>query len=143
MKVCVQRTGVLLRHGLTGRGKSGYHSRSGGRARKFSRGGKDKSASHADSGGHRGIRWAIEPSCGRMPPVEEDSPMRPLDALALFLFVAGPAAAQPKAGQVQPDKLDVGTIYVGATVEASFLIFEPGTDPTIAFSAEAPKFVKI
>jgi hypothetical protein len=62
--------------------------------------------------------------------------------LALTLLAA-PAAAQPKAGTVQPNKIAVGTVYTGATVEASFLVYEPGTDPKIKFEVKAPKFVQV
>src|SRR4029078_7163441 len=55
----------------------------------------------------------------------------------------GAAAAQPKTGKVQPDKIAVGTVYTGATAEASFMVFEAGTDPKIKFEVTAPKFVKV
>lgn len=69
------------------------------------------------------------------------SPSRPVVLLALVLAV--PITAAPKAGKVQPNKIAVGTVYTGATVEASFLVFEPGTDPKIKFEVTAPKFVKV
>src|SRR5258708_29428420 len=64
-------------------------------------------------------------------------------ALLCLAVVSVPAAAQPKAGQIQPDKIAVGTIYTGAIVEASFMVFEPGTDPKIKMEVTAPKFVKV
>jgi hypothetical protein len=67
---------------------------------------------------------------------------RTLPLIVLALAVA-PAVAQPKAGTVQPDKIAVGTVYTGSTVEASFMAFEPGTDPKIKFEVTAPKFVKV
>jgi hypothetical protein len=64
-------------------------------------------------------------------------------AVLLLALFAGPASAQPKGGDVQPDRIAVGTVYSGATVEASFLVFEPGTDPKIMMRVTAPKFVKV
>jgi hypothetical protein len=61
----------------------------------------------------------------------------------LALFSAGQAAAQPKAGQVQPDRLDLGTVHVGATVEASFMVMTPGKDAKAKFEVTAPAFVKV
>jgi hypothetical protein len=66
----------------------------------------------------------------------------PLAAL-LLVALAGPATAQPTGGQVQPDRLPLGTVYTGATVEASFMVFEAGTDPDIKMEVKAPKFVKV
>jgi hypothetical protein len=68
---------------------------------------------------------------------------RVLVAVLLIGTLTGTATAQPKAGKVQPDQLPIGTVYTGATVEASFMVFEPGTDPTIKFEVTAPKFVKV
>jgi hypothetical protein len=70
------------------------------------------------------------------------SPTRVLAPLTLALL-AVPAAAQPRAGKTQPDKIAFGTVYAGATVEASFLVYEPGADPKIKFEVTAPKFVKV
>jgi hypothetical protein len=65
-------------------------------------------------------------------------------AVVLLVLTAGHAAAQPKAGQVQPDRIDFGAVYTGATVEASFLVFEPGHNVNnIALQVTAPKFVKV
>jgi hypothetical protein len=61
----------------------------------------------------------------------------------LLVLATAPAVAQPAAGKVNPDRIDVGTVYTGATVEASFQVFEPGTDPKIKFEVTAPKFVKV
>jgi hypothetical protein len=69
--------------------------------------------------------------------------MSPTRILLAALVLAAPAAAQPKAGKVQPNKIAVGPVYTGATVEASFLVMEPGTDPKIKFDVTAPKFVKV
>jgi len=44
---------------------------------------------------------------------------------------------------VQPDKILVGTVYTGATVEASFMVFEPGKNANIRLEVTAPPFVKI
>src|SRR5438477_709043 len=60
----------------------------------------------------------------------------------VFLF-ACPAFAQPKAGEPQPDRLHLGAVYVGATVEASFLVREAGTNPDIKLDVIAPKFVTV
>ena len=68
---------------------------------------------------------------------------RVLVAVLLIGTLTGTAAAQPKGGQVQPDQLPLGTVYTGATVEASFMVFEPGTDPAIKLDVTAPKFVKV
>jgi hypothetical protein len=46
-------------------------------------------------------------------------------------------------GDTQPDRLHLGTVYVGATVEASFLLHEAGNIRDIPFDALAPKFVKV
>jgi hypothetical protein len=63
--------------------------------------------------------------------------------LVLFVLVADRAAAQPKSGDVQPNRLDLGQVYVGATVEASFMVFEKGNDAEIPFTVVAPDFVKV
>ena len=67
---------------------------------------------------------------------------RILTFLTLTLL-AIPVAAQPRAGKTQPNKIAIGTVYTGATVEASFLVYEPGTDPKIKFEVKAPRFVKV
>jgi hypothetical protein len=64
-------------------------------------------------------------------------------AVLLLLLAAAPAAAQPKTGEVQPDRIDVGTVYTGAVVEASFLVFEAGNNPNLPLAVTAPKFVKV
>lgn len=70
--------------------------------------------------------------------------MTPFRTAAFFLLLTvGTTAAQPKGGQVQPDRIAVGTVYTGATVEASFMLFEPGNDTTLALKVVAPKFVKV
>jgi hypothetical protein len=56
---------------------------------------------------------------------------------------ACPASAQPKRGEPQPDRLHIGTVYVGAIAEASFLVFEEGDNPGIKFDVTVPKFVKL
>jgi hypothetical protein len=53
------------------------------------------------------------------------------------------ASTKPKANDVQPDRLPLGTVYTGAIVEGSFLLLETGTDTNIPFSVSAPKFVKV
>src|SRR5262249_40729515 len=64
-------------------------------------------------------------------------------AVLVFLLSACPTAAQPKAGVPQPDRLHVGTVYVGAVVEASFLIREEGKNLDIKLEVEVPKFVRM
>ncbi|MGO9466625.1 MAG: DUF4350 domain-containing protein [Isosphaeraceae bacterium] len=64
-------------------------------------------------------------------------------ALLVFALTAVPAVAQPKAGDVQPDRIPFGTVHAGATVEGSFQVFEPGNDADIPFAVNAPKFVKV
>jgi len=54
-----------------------------------------------------------------------------------------PANARPKANDVQPDSLPLGTVYTGAIAEGSFLLLEAGTNPDIPFSVTAPKFVRV
>lgn len=69
----------------------------------------------------------------------------PLSAAVLTLaLTALPAFGQPKAGQVQPDRIPIGVVHVGAIVEASCMVFEPGKDSNIPFSVvTAPKFVTV
>jgi hypothetical protein len=62
--------------------------------------------------------------------------------LALILC-ASPAASQPETGEVQPDCISVGKVHVGATVEASFLVFEAGVKADIKLDVTTPKFVKV
>lgn len=70
--------------------------------------------------------------------------MSPFRAAAILVFaLTGPCLAQPKTGEVQPDRLDFGTIYPGAIVEASFMVFERGLDKNIELSVAAPPFVKV
>jgi hypothetical protein len=70
--------------------------------------------------------------------------MMPFRTAALLLALsAGQALAQPATGQVQPDRLDFGTVYQGSTVEASFLVYEAGLNANIKLEVTAPKFVKV
>jgi hypothetical protein len=62
------------------------------------------------------------------------------------LVLASPgvsAEAQPKANDVQPDHLPLGTVYTGAIVQGSFLVFEMGKNPDLPFSVTAPKFITV
>jgi hypothetical protein len=61
----------------------------------------------------------------------------------LLALSASPAAAQPKDGDVQPDRLAFGTVYVGAIVEGSFMVFESGKNAEIPLAITAPRFVKV
>lgn len=64
--------------------------------------------------------------------------------VAVVLALTSVAAeAQPKGGEVQPDHLPLGTIYTGALVEGSFMVFEAGTNPDIPFSVIVPRFAKL
>jgi hypothetical protein len=72
--------------------------------------------------------------------------MRNLSRAAALLTIAlsaFPAAGQPKAGDVQPDRIPFGVAHVGAIVEGSCMVFEPGRDSKIPFSVTAPKFVTV
>ncbi len=64
-------------------------------------------------------------------------------AVVVLAFSAVPAVAQPKANDVQPDRIPFGTVYSGAAVEGSFQVFEPGTNASIPLVVEAPRFVKV
>ncbi len=48
-----------------------------------------------------------------------------------------------KGPEVHPDRLAFGTVYTGATVEASFRVSEPGDDANIKLAVTAPEFVKV
>jgi hypothetical protein len=55
-----------------------------------------------------------------------------------------PAEAQPVAETLQPDKVNVGRVYVGATVEASMRILFKGDDLAgLRVAAEAPPFSRV
>jgi hypothetical protein len=64
-------------------------------------------------------------------------------AALVFALAWAPAEAQPVAGKAQPDRLPLGTVYTGAIVEGSFLVYEAGKGPNTPFSVTAPKFVKV
>src|SRR5262245_50527592 len=83
-------------------------------------------------------------SCARRPfsPTRR-LPMTPSRAVALLLLIAAPAAAQVRTGKVLPNQIAVGPVYMGATVEASFQVFERGTDDKLPLQVTAPKFVKV
>jgi hypothetical protein len=67
----------------------------------------------------------------------------PRSAVLLVLLSAGPATAQPQAGQAQPDRLPFGTLYAGGTAEASVMVFDGGNNPNVPVQVAAPKFVKV
>lgn len=70
--------------------------------------------------------------------------MNPFRLTAVFLALsAAPALAQPVAGEVQPDRLDLGLLHTGATAEASFMVFEAGNNANAKLTVTAPKFVKV
>jgi hypothetical protein len=64
-------------------------------------------------------------------------------ALQVLALSAVLAVAQPKAGDVQPDRIPFGVVYAGAIVEGSSQVFEPGNDADIPLTANAPKFVTV
>ena len=61
----------------------------------------------------------------------------------LLALATAPAVAQPTANEVQPDRIPFGTVYAGAIVEGSFLVFEPGKDADVPFAVTAPKFIQV
>lgn len=62
----------------------------------------------------------------------------------VLLFCSSQALAQPVVGDSQPDQLSLGTIRVGATVEASVRIFGAGNDTAgIAVKTQPPRFVRV
>jgi hypothetical protein len=63
--------------------------------------------------------------------------------LLVLVVCAGGASAQPKSGQVQPDRIALGTVHTGATVEASFMVHERGDDKKIKFEVTPPKLVRV
>jgi hypothetical protein len=64
-------------------------------------------------------------------------------AVLLVVLSAGPVAAQPKVGQAQPDRLPLGTLHVGATAEASVMVWAAGNNANAPVQVTAPKFVKV
>jgi hypothetical protein len=63
--------------------------------------------------------------------------------IVLALWCTGEATAQPKAGELQPDRLSFGTVHVGATLQAGFMVLTPGNDANTKFEVAAPPFVKV
>jgi hypothetical protein len=70
-------------------------------------------------------------------------PFRTASAITVWLLAVSPVFAQSKTADLQPDSLHLGTVYVGATIEASFMLREAGNDPKIKLDVRAPKFVKV
>jgi hypothetical protein len=66
-----------------------------------------------------------------------------LIALPMLALSTVPAVAQPKANDVQPDRIPFGTVYAGAIVEGSFLVYEAGRNADIPFEVTAPKFITV
>ncbi|HEV3144402.1 MAG TPA: hypothetical protein VGZ47_10995 [Gemmataceae bacterium] len=64
-------------------------------------------------------------------------------SLVVALLTIATAFAQPKGGEVQPDRIAFGTVHTGSIVEASFMMLELGTDANIPLTVTAPKFVKV
>jgi hypothetical protein len=55
-----------------------------------------------------------------------------------------PAAGPSWVGRHCPGRLPLGTVRVGATVEASFVVYEKADDPKkVPLTAEAPPFIKV
>src|SRR5262249_44397056 len=64
--------------------------------------------------------------------------------LLIAVFCSSHALAQPVVGDSQPDHLSLGTIRVGATVEASVRIFGAGSDTAgISVKTQPPRFVRV
>jgi hypothetical protein len=64
-------------------------------------------------------------------------------AVLVLLLGGGGARGQPMSGQVQPDRIAFGNVHTGATVEASFVVFERGDDKRIKFEVTAPRGVRV
>jgi hypothetical protein len=64
--------------------------------------------------------------------------------LLIVVFCSSHALAQPVVGDFQPDQLSLGTIRVGATVEASVRIFGAGSETAgISVKTQPPRFVRV
>lgn len=69
---------------------------------------------------------------------------RPTTSVLVALVLPAAAMAQPKSGDHIPDRLPVGTVYVGSVVEASFVVFEAGdTVKGVKLEVDPPPFVKV
>jgi hypothetical protein len=88
----------------------------------------------------KGVRWVQ-----RNHPKDEELDRFDAEATALLGVKdrATRVLARPKPGNVQPDFIDFGTVYTGAIVEGSFMIFVPGKDTDRPFAVAAPPFVKV
>jgi hypothetical protein len=70
--------------------------------------------------------------------------MKPLRlAILVLVSCAGGARAQPMSGHVQPDRIAFGNVHTGATVQASFMVLQPGDDNKIKLEVKAPRFVQV
>lgn len=64
--------------------------------------------------------------------------------LIVLLLIPGAATGQIVVGKSQPDALTLGIVRVGATVEASFRIFEKGDDAAgVPLEIAPPAFVRV
>ena len=67
----------------------------------------------------------------------------PLVALVSITWVFQTTFAQPDTKKSQPDRLDFGLTYVGATIEGSFRLYQDGDDAaSVRVEIESPEFVK-
>ena len=67
----------------------------------------------------------------------------PLIAVSCSIWLHQPAFAQPDMKKSQPDQLDFGMTYVGATMEGSFRLYQDGDDASrVHVEVKAPDFVK-
>src|SRR5215469_10526880 len=65
-------------------------------------------------------------------------------AMASLLSLPTIGFAQPTAGKLQPDRIDVGTLCVGARVEASVRVFLAGRDTNgLTVKTDLPAFVEV
>lgn len=65
-------------------------------------------------------------------------------AALVLLLPTSQVFAQPIVGSTQPDMVSLGTVRVGATVEASVRIFGPGQDTAgVAVKTQPPRFVRV
>jgi hypothetical protein len=70
--------------------------------------------------------------------------IRALFAFTLVILLSSSTRAQPTAGKAQPDRLTLGSVRIGATVEASVRIFEVGADTAgVQLQIDPPPFLRV
>ena len=80
----------------------------------------------------------------RQKPRKAKSAISAFSALTFVVFLSSSAQAQPVAGKTQPDRITLGSVRVGATVEASVRIFENGDDTAgIRVQVDPPPFLRV